>query len=82
MVGVTETRGLANKIFLNKREMAKKLKFTWDEFYDSVNGDFEKIDSKVLKGYINPKNKIIKKSNKSNRTWYSNLIVCNQLKFA
>ena len=62
--------------------MAKKLKFTWDEFYDSVNGDFEKIDSKVLKGYINPKNKIIKKSNKSNRTWYRNLILCNKLKFA
>ena len=55
--------------------MTKKLKFTWDEFFDSVNGDFENIDSKILKGYINPKNKIIKKPNKSHRTWYTNLIV-------
>ena len=50
--------------------MSKKLKFTWDEFYESVNGDFENINSNILKGYINPKNKIAKKSNKINRTWY------------
>ena len=52
--------------------MTKKLKFTWDEFYETVNGNFENIDSKVLKGYINPKNKIIKKPSKNNRTWYRN----------
>ena len=55
--------------------MTKKLKFTWDEFFDSVNGDFENIDSIMLKGYINPRKKIIKKPKKSNRTWYTNLIV-------